>query len=224
MTAAFPAGAKRKREAEQAQLIPFRSAASELVAMLLNSPIPTQRPAECTSEAAAEPETTSSRTPRLRSELPSAADKSSSQLTFVPMASSGGVEAMPAISPFTSAAEHAFDQRPQVCPAPALQGLCTLGMAGRCEASKPCGGGAGGGYAVQMLRPRPWLSCHDVVASQQLWRMCRSFSLSLSHQLHHRRRSRWIYLQPTCSSAPLLAAACGVWAVIDAPMSGALMS
>ena len=129
MKAAVFAGAKRKREAEQAnQLIPFRSAASELVAMLLNSPIPTQRPAEGTSQAAAEPEATSSRTPRLRSELPSAADKSSSQLTFVPMASSGGVEAMPAISPFTSAAEHAFDQRPQVCPAP---GLCTLGMAGR---------------------------------------------------------------------------------------------
>ena len=127
VTAAVPAGAKRKREAEQAsQLIPFRSAASELVAMLLSSPIPPQRPAEGTSQAAAEPETTSSRTPRLRSELPSAADKSSSQLTFVPMASSGGVEAMPAISPFTSAAEHAFDQRPQVCTAPALQGLCML--------------------------------------------------------------------------------------------------
>ena len=58
--------------------------------MLLNSPMPQQRPAEGTSQAVPEPEATSSRTPRLRSE---ATDKSSSQqdmLTFVPMASSGG--------------------------------------------------------------------------------------------------------------------------------------
>ena len=121
LTPNWSAGVKRKREPDQAsQLIPFKSAASELVAMLLNTPIPQlQRPAEGTSEAAPEP--TSSRTARLRCEMPMAADKSSSQqdmLTFVPMASSGGVEAMPAISPFTSAAEHAFD-RPalpaQVC-------------------------------------------------------------------------------------------------------------